>query len=33
LLARYIICYFLTRFKIGRASCRKECRSRWSPYH
>ena len=19
--------------KIGRASCRKECRSRWSPYH
>ena len=20
-------------FKIGRASCRKECRSRWSPYH
>ena len=18
---------------IGRASCRKECRSRWSPYH
>ena len=21
------------RKKIGRASCRKECRSRWSPYH
>src|SRR5690348_18341651 len=21
------------RCKIGRASCRKECRSRWSPYH
>ena len=20
-------------WKIGRASCRKECRSRWSPYH
>ena len=20
-------------FQIGRASCRKECRSRWSPYH
>ena len=20
-------------FEIGRASCRKECRSRWSPYH
>ena len=19
--------------RIGRASCRKECRSRWSPYH
>ena len=19
--------------KIGRASCREECRSRWSPYH
>ena len=19
--------------KIGRASCGKECRSRWSPYH
>src|SRR5574337_254389 len=22
-----------TRRQIGRASCRKECRSRWSPYH
>ena len=22
-----------TTSKIGRASCRKECRSRWSPYH
>ena len=21
------------RMEIGRASCRKECRSRWSPYH
>src|SRR5256886_17443109 len=21
------------RLQIGRASCRKECRSRWSPYH
>src|SRR2546430_9305355 len=21
------------RTEIGRASCRKECRSRWSPYH
>src|SRR2546430_13540887 len=21
------------RYEIGRASCRKECRSRWSPYH
>ncbi len=23
----------LTGAEIGRASCRKECRSRWSPYH
>ena len=23
----------LNVLKIGRASCRKECRSRWSPYH
>ena len=23
----------LATFEIGRASCRKECRSRWSPYH
>src|SRR2546430_16086071 len=22
-----------TMYQIGRASCRKECRSRWSPYH
>ena len=22
-----------TSAEIGRASCRKECRSRWSPYH
>ena len=22
-----------TDYEIGRASCRKECRSRWSPYH
>ena len=21
------------QMEIGRASCRKECRSRWSPYH
>src|SRR2546430_3217981 len=21
------------KFEIGRASCREECRSRWSPYH
>ena len=20
-------------YKIGRASCREKCRSRWSPYH
>ena len=28
--------YFFKFFngdQIGRASCRKECRSRWSPYH
>ena len=24
---------FEAKMKIGRASCRKECRSRWSPYH
>src|SRR2546430_4553459 len=24
---------FLIKEQIGRASCRKECRSRWSPYH
>ena len=23
----------LQEIEIGRASCRKECRSRWSPYH
>ena len=23
----------LHRTEIGRASCREECRSRWSPYH
>ena len=23
----------LKKTEIGRASCRKECRSRWSPYH
>ena len=23
----------LPKREIGRASCRKECRSRWSPYH
>ena len=23
----------VVRDEIGRASCRKECRSRWSPYH
>ena len=22
-----------SHYEIGRASCRKECRSRWSPYH
>ena len=28
-------CYLLNtcHIRIGRASCRKECRSRWSPYH
>ena len=24
--------YYIRR-EIGRASCREECRSRWSPYH
>ena len=24
---------YLKHYEIGRASCRKECRSRWSPYH
>ena len=24
---------FAPTSKIGRASCREECRSRWSPYH
>ena len=23
----------MRQWEIGRASCRKECRSRWSPYH
>src|SRR5690242_21775213 len=23
----------LQDYQIGRASCRKECRSRWAPYH
>ena len=23
----------VNRHKIGRASCREKCRSRWSPYH
>ena len=23
----------INKIEIGRASCRKECRSRWSPYH
>src|SRR5256886_8217483 len=27
------IWFFPAGFQIGRASCRKECRSRWSPYH
>jgi len=25
--------FFLQSKEIGRASCREECRSRWSPYH
>ena len=25
--------YTIRVLEIGRASCRKECRSRWSPYH
>ena len=26
-------CFHTEYGTIGRASCRKECRSRWSPYH
>src|SRR3712207_2633737 len=26
-------CFVLATEQIGRASCREECRSRWSPYH
>ena len=32
----FLLCYEIGRLsatQIGRASCRKECRSRWSPYH
>ena len=25
--------FYLLNYEIGRASCGKECRSRWSPYH
>ena len=28
-----IFIWIILYYKIGRASCRKECRSRWSPYH
>ena len=28
-----ILSIAIGRAEIGRASCRKECRSRWSPYH
>src|SRR2546430_10293192 len=28
-----MVFFGLTEGKIGRASCREECRSRWSPYH
>src|SRR2546425_12579339 len=28
-----LLCVVETDPQIGRASCRKECRSRWSPYH
>ena len=31
LLLKYLETYLTEQ--IGRASCRKECRSRWSPYH
>ena len=30
---RYVECTGDLQDEIGRASCRKECRSRWSPYH
>ena len=29
----YVPYAVLGAMKIGRASCREECRSRWSPYH
>src|SRR5260221_13916571 len=29
---RYVVAV-IDQQKIGRASCREECRSRWSPYH
>src|SRR3989442_1551666 len=28
-----VIVQLAASVQIGRASCRKECRSRWSPYH
>ena len=28
-----ITCQISKDLEIGRASCREECRSRWSPYH
>ena len=30
---RYAEAVALVATQIGRASCREECRSRWSPYH
>src|SRR5256885_12970082 len=30
---RRVGAFELEKSEIGRASCRKECRSRWSPYH
>ena len=29
----YVFPNSINMIEIGRASCRKECRSRWSPYH
>ena len=32
-IAAAVVPALIIRAEIGRASCREECRSRWSPYH